>query len=388
MEHFLGLGNGSDGFVTLTSHSPIDASCNGTAGTTTVNATNASFAAGQYIKIIQMRGGNYGKMEINKIASYSAGVITTLNPLQYTYTNSGSDRAQVIVMPQYSGVVISSSFSIKAWNDLVGGHLTFLCTGRVINNSGVTVNGVGRGFRGGNRETTGSSPTNAEQGDSPTGAPGYSQSPNGLGGGGARDNGGGRGSSGGGAGNASTGNNGGSGDGQQGPGIGGSAIDTTSFLSRLIMGAGGGGGIGPGGNDRGGFGGPGGASFDIYCYEFVNNGTWDISGQIGNTNSQYGSYTDANDPNVGGSQGSGGGGGSGGDGRITCVKFTNNGGIYSVGGIGGHSNNNPPNPRGGNGSVGLLNIRCCSYTNNGSISPTPILQIGGHPFCGTAVQIM
>lgn len=389
MEQYLGNGNGQDGEVVLSSHSPIDAQCSGSVGTNTLAASNVQFAAGQFIKIRQEKGTNYGKQEVNKIASYNhgSGQITTVNKLKYNYSSSGIDRAQVIVMPQYSKVTITSGFNIKAWNDAVGAHLTFLCSGRVINNSGALVNGVGRGFRGGDRENSGSPPATAESGDSPTGNPHRTAlTNNGMAGGGASDRNAGEGDTGGGAGNATVGTH--------NPVVGGdftgefgTAVPSTELLDYFVMGAGGGGGVGPGGNDRGGFGGSGGATFDIYCFEFVNNGTINISGNNGNTQSNYGSYTDGGDPNPGGSQGCGGGGGASGDGRVTCTKFTNTGSILLNGGIGGHTNNSSK-PRGGNGSVGVLGIRCCSYVNTGTISAFLVLVRGGYPFCGTAVQIM
>lgn len=387
-EQYAGRGSGRDGFVTLTSHNPIDSQCSGAVDSKLLNANNAQFAAGRFIKIRQERGTNYGKQEINKILSYDSvnHVITTVNKLKYNYSSSGANRAQVIVMPEYSGVVIEAGFSVKPWNDFVGAHFTFLCTGRVINNSGVTIDGIGRGFRGGDREASGAPPSNAEQGDSPTGAPARSNSANGPGGGGAGDRNTGEGDHGGPAANATqpTSNGVVGGDITGDPGI---IIDSLNLLDRFIMGPGGGGGVGPGGNDIGGFGGPGGATFDIYCFEFINNGLWNFSGKDGNTASFYGNYNDgegnpSTNPVPGGSQGCGGGGGAAGDGRVTCNRFinTNTGSILLNGGQGGLSNN-PSKGRAGNGTIGVLGVRCCSYLNEGTISAYLTVNEGGHSWC-------
>lgn len=142
------FGDGSDGALTISSNTtdtPIDSACTGTAGATSLTATNASFAANQKILIIQMQGAGAGQWETNTITSYTAGTITTLNALSYTYTAN----SQVLVIKQYTNVTVNSgvTWTVKAWNGTVGGILAFVASG-TFTNSG-TITGVGKGFRGG-----------------------------------------------------------------------------------------------------------------------------------------------------------------------------------------------------------------------------------------------
>ncbi|MEM3335472.1 MAG: hypothetical protein QXY47_05520, partial [Thermoplasmata archaeon] len=105
-----GFGSGSDGDISIntSTDNPIDSTCSGTIGTTSLTATNSLFAPGQIILIHQTRGTGAGNWELNRIASYTAGTITLLHPLQNTYTTSGASVAQVLVMKQYNNFTINS----------------------------------------------------------------------------------------------------------------------------------------------------------------------------------------------------------------------------------------------------------------------------------------
>jgi hypothetical protein len=147
---FINFGNGLDGIWTpgATTYTPIAASCAGTVGATSLSATNASFVAGQMIYIWQARGGaNVSKWEVNRIASYTAGTITLSYPLDYTYTDSGSSQAQVIVMPQYSGITLDGLITTTAWDQDRYGVIPLLCTGKTLITS--TVSLKGKGYAGG-----------------------------------------------------------------------------------------------------------------------------------------------------------------------------------------------------------------------------------------------
>jgi hypothetical protein len=69
MDNFLGFGNGGAG--AFASFSPIQAqiSSSGGAGSKAIIASNPSFAAGQLVLLMQMRGANAGKMQMNQIES-------------------------------------------------------------------------------------------------------------------------------------------------------------------------------------------------------------------------------------------------------------------------------------------------------------------------------
>src|SRR3990167_5811311 len=131
MSQFLGFGQGSDGIWTpgTITDAPIDSSCSGTVASTSLSATNPSFATGQQIWIHQARGTGTDIWEVNYIVSYVAGTITTVFPLDNTYTDSGASQAQVRVIPQYSGITISSTLTAKPWNGNVGGAIILGCNG-------------------------------------------------------------------------------------------------------------------------------------------------------------------------------------------------------------------------------------------------------------------
>lgn len=185
-------GTGSDGALTIssdTTEAPIDASCSGTAGTTSLSATNASFATGQLLLIHQTRGTGVGTWELNKISSYVAGTITTSYSLINTYTDSGASQAQVRVLKQYSAVTINSAktYTAKAWDGDVGGILAFVCNGTTTVTGTISANGSG--FRGGLGNNNSGS-----LGDSGEGTAGASvansSAANGNGGGGGKSTGG------------------------------------------------------------------------------------------------------------------------------------------------------------------------------------------------------
>ncbi len=138
------FGSGSDGALTIsvnTTEAPIDSACTGTAGTTTLTATNASFAANQVILIHQTQGTSAGQWERNTIQGYTAGTITLGTSLIGTYTTG----AQVRVLKQYTNVTINSgkTYTAKAWNGTVGGILGFLANGTVTGTGNILADGKG-----------------------------------------------------------------------------------------------------------------------------------------------------------------------------------------------------------------------------------------------------
>lgn len=243
-------GNGSDGALTISSNTteaPIDSACTGTGGTTSLPATNGSFAPNQLILIHQSIGTGVGNWELNRIQSYSAGTITTAYPLINTYASG----AQVRVLKQYSAVTVNSSqtYTAKAYNGTVGGIIAWLCNGTTTITGTVSANGIagsnttrgaGIGYLGGTPST----------GDNSTGNQGYgtggvgsaSTNANGNGGGGARKQSGSFAGGAGGGGHAAAGTNGTTVGGSTG-GAGGSEAGVAG-LTTMVFGGGGGGGAG------------------------------------------------------------------------------------------------------------------------------------------------
>lgn len=243
------FGDGSDGAYAPSTETdaPVDSSCSGTSGTTSLSATNASFATDQAILIHQTRGTGVGTWELNKIASYTAGTITTSFSLTNTYTDSGASQAQVMVLKKYSSALIDTGVTItsKAWDGNVGGLYGFLCngtttiTGSIVSSAKGHIGGAGAASQG-----------QAGAGEGSAGATVAQQAANGnSGGGGQGDD-----SPGGGGGNGAVG---GSGGGSSNQGQGGGTSGAASLVTMTHGGSGGGGSefnafAGPAGSKGGG----------------------------------------------------------------------------------------------------------------------------------------
>ncbi len=254
------FGDGSDGALSIgsnTTEAPIDSAATGSKDSVSLTATNASFAAGQKVLVIQSQGTGAGQYQETEIASYTAGTITTTEPLLFAFVSG----AQVRVVKQYSSVTIDATFTYtaKAWDGTVGGILAWMCNGATNINGAVDLNG--KGYRGGG-QTAGAGPTTGYRGGGPAGdntTRSTSQS-NGAGGGGFEpsQNGGG------GAAYATAGDNN-----STGLDNGGDSFGVAS-LTGLFMGPGGGAGApGSGGSNLGRAGGAGGGIFFAISSNFI-----------------------------------------------------------------------------------------------------------------------
>lgn len=273
-----GYGDGSDGALTIssdTTEAPIDSACTGTAGASTLSATNASFATGQVVLIHQTRhASTAGVWELNKIASYVAGTISLVHPLINTY----AALSQVRVLKQYSSVTIDSgkTYTAKAWDGTVGGILGFLCSGTVTVTGNISA--TGKGFRYGSGAV---SAGQATSGEGNTAAQASQYTPNGSGGGGGQGND----SGGGGGAYAANGSNGATYGGNVGQG--GIAAGVAA-LTTLLFG-GGGGGSSEKNTPAGGIGGSGGGIVLIIANDLsiagtvVSAGNASVSGGDGNS---------------------------------------------------------------------------------------------------------
>jgi len=336
------FGNGSDGAKTYdsdTTDAPIDSTASGISGSTVLLAANPAFGAGQRILIHQSRGTNAGAWEMNEIQAYSAGTITTADPLTYTYTTSGASAAQVLVVPQYTDVTVNAGVTVtaKAWNGSTGGILAFLANGTMAINGTITADA--KGFRGGAGgvttfdrgwfgEGTGGESTQAT-GESPgpngNGAvPGTTLAASGRGGGGG--------------GNANSGGKGIAGGGQQASESSNPA--GTPDLTLMVFGGAGGGASG-GNSGAGGAGGNGGGIIVVLSAATTIAPTGVISSD-GNGGSSVPPNTSR----------SGGGGGAGGSIllRVGTVTLGANS-VTATGGNGGNGGNSGGNPAGGAGGV-------------------------------------
>lgn len=338
------FGDGSDGALTVnspTTEAPIDSACTGTINTQSLSATNAGFASGQEVLIIQMTGTGAGTWMRNTIQSYTAGTITLVNNLNATY----SSGAQVRVLPQYTDVTINSTYTAKAWNGTVGGILAFIANG-TISGSG-TITGAGKGFRGGAGVNGSGTAGKAYQGEGTSGTGSLSRSANANGGGGGAD----YEHGGGGGGNGVVGSNG---QGASG-GIGGSTSGTAD-LTTMVMGGGGGGSCFAQATPTAANGGAGGAIL------FLSAATWSFTGSI-TSNGANGEATN----NASGIPRVCGGGGAGGSILIKSQVATLGSGLITAsGGTGGQASGGNS---GGNGGAGRIHLDYyTSYT--GTTTPT------------------
>lgn len=266
-------GNSSDGVYapSTSTDAPIDSACTGTINTTSLSATNASFATGQLILIHQTRGTGAGQWELNKIASYTAGTITTSYSLIYGYVSG----AQVLVMPQYSSGDIASGQTItgKAWNGTVGGIYAKFCNGTFT--VAGTITGTGKGFRGGNG--SGNIGIIGNSGEGTAGASvSTSSSANGNGGGGGADSGVNR--DGAGGGNGTTGGTGGN------SGASGGTTAGAAALTTMVFGGAGGGTSADNGANTGG---NGGAIVIIIAKTITITGAITLTGTVGEHNATH-----------------------------------------------------------------------------------------------------
>jgi hypothetical protein len=361
------FGDGKDGALTIsgdTSQSVANASCSGSATSTTLTLGAAStFANGDVVLIHQTRGTGVGQWEINKIGSGAGGTTLTLSTaLNYTFTDSGASQAQVYTVPRYTTVTVNSGKTWspnQAWDQNIGGILTFAAKVSATITGNISASAVGflKGSSSAEDQTYG------HQGEGTIGAGDTnSKDANGNGGGGGEKESGTsnakNASGGGGGGYALAGTTGPTQAGSDNPqagakagGTGGSAVDATDLTTMNFGGGGGAGGTGQGGgnNDAGGNG-----AGIIIAFVKVYTVTGDVSVNGGAAQDTY---------DLGG-----GGGGAGGSCLIQCNTATlGTAKITAAAGAGGAQN--LYGGGGGAGSVGRIAIHH-SGTVSGTTNPT------------------
>jgi large repetitive protein len=344
-----GVGSDGDYSPSTGTDNVIDSACTGTSGTTSLSATNVSFAIGQLILIHQTQGTGAGNWELNKIGNYSAGTITT----SYSLINTYGTGAQVLVMSQLSSGNIAGGVTItgKAWNGTVGGIYAKFCNGTFTIAGALTL--TGKGFRG--IANTSDNTEYGYQGEGYSGVGGHSSSPNGNAG-----SGGGRRSGGGGGANGLAGSNGLAGNAGDYHGTGGSQVGDASLTSIFLGGAGGSGGSYSGSDtgNRGGLGGTGGGIVLIIAKSIIATTSSIIAGGNNGNNSS-------------GSDGGGGGAGAGGSILLKAQILTLGSNLFSALSATGGLGDGPGT--GGASSVGRIHAdysKSISGTTNPTIDST------------------
>ncbi len=123
-----------------------------------------------------------GAWEIAEVTAVAGSRLTLRNPLANAYSSAGTNRAQAVVMPQYTTVnVTGGAVTAPAWDGNTGGVLAFLATGAVTV-SGGAIDMSSRGYRGTARGTAMNIP--GFQGEGSSGVAARATAANGNGGGG------------------------------------------------------------------------------------------------------------------------------------------------------------------------------------------------------------
>ena len=366
------LGSGKDGALTHASGTKtintVRATATGTKGSTTLSVSTVSgFAAQQLVVIHQTMGTGAGTWEEAYISAVGSGSFTLSKALKNTYATGGSvNRAQVVMVPQYTTVTVSGgTLTAPVWNGSTGGILAFVATGNVTI-SGGTVNMSGNGYLGYGHGCFYRCKTGF-RGQSPTGFSSASTYRNGMGGGAGEQGqdcgaggGGGYGSAG------AKGSNGSNGTCRvHSPiwgGQGGSAGGSTNTSTNILFGGAGGEG---GGDEDGAYPGRGGDGGGLIIIRGAN---VSLGGYV-RTNGASGA--NGNQGACGG-RGCGMGGGGGGAGGGVYIYAANNASLSSnrvtASGAGGGTCNCSSSYRGGTGGVGRIAVR--AKTISGTTSPT------------------
>lgn len=380
-----GYGKGTDGDLVISSNTSFAAAiagCSGTNGSTALTLDLAStFANGDLVAILQMRGTGVGVWELNKISSGGGTTSLTLAyPLQNTYTDSGASQAMIVEMKEYFNVTINSGFSwsANAWDGNKNGIIAYFAKKKTSILG--TLDLSAKGYVGGNGSNSinGGSAAQPFSGEGNLGTGSQTTANNGNAGGGGSGSDGGSGGGGGGYGTA-----GGNGlTGQGGVGTGGTSLGVAD-LTQIFLGGSGGGGRGESsancvssGTYRGGNGAKGGALLLAFSRDFVIDPSTGLV-ILNGANGEAGTGACEEGPG-------GGGAGSGAGGLVkaeTASLGTNR--MTSLGGSGGGSPGSASGD-GGPGGVGRLHLdygkSFTGSTNPGldaRLDPSLIMNEGG-----------
>jgi hypothetical protein len=324
-------------------------------------------SVGRLVLLHQTQGSaGVGQYEYARVATVVGSMIGFDRSLTNSYTTSGGNRAQLIVVEEYTSLTMAagSTLTAPAWNGNTGGILALDIQGAVTIPATATITMNGRGFRGSSHACFYRCQTGV-QGESSAGVGAATNVANGAGGGGGSR--GQDGSCGGGGGYGAAGATGSAGSGlggcgagttSQPGGVGGASTGSADLRTAFFFGGAGGEG---GGDEDGAFPGAGGngggaiflraASVATLAGTISANGA---SGASGNQNSCGG---------VGCGMG-GGGGGAGGTVRLVFSSAVNIGAslVTATGGGVGLATCGLAGASGGAGAVGRIAIVSPSTT--------------------------
>ena len=362
-------GLGTLGSKAVTSNEDINSvktSCSISAGSVTlVVADETGFSVGDLVLMHKGRGmttTDTGTHELNRVVAVTTGQLTLGKPVDNAYQDSGDEQSQVVLVPEYTGLIIDNTFTAAptAWDQNTGGIWIAAVRGqtKVVG----TISVVGKGFLGGAGVTS----AIGFQGEGEDGAKAQLTAANGNGGGGGTSASGAASAGGGGGGHANNGSNGIAGSGET-PGTGGSPSGSADLVTATFGGGGGGGGRGDGVSGNAGNGAIGGGFFWLITRDLLVTGSMTCDGIDG---------TDGTE------EGSGGAGSAAGSGKCTFDTanigtdlISASKGLKGVEGPGGNGGD------GGDGSDGRLRFEGGKLTGSTSLGSVST-DIGGHDWLG------
>ena len=150
-------GDGSDGNVTSVTVTDTYLTNSPSSGTSscTVNSSTG-FSSGDQVLIIQTQKSSLttGTFEMIAISGISTNTITFATTLQNSYSSGSSAvTTQMVRIPQYQSVTLSSTFNVPAWDGNEGGIFICKCLGTFALSA--QINATGKGFRGGTAASVG-----------------------------------------------------------------------------------------------------------------------------------------------------------------------------------------------------------------------------------------
>ncbi len=159
------FGTGVDGDLTVSSGTvttdAVRSAVTGlnTPGDTSLDVADANgFSAGDEIVVITMidpetnLGANAaGTYENHTVVTVDTGnnILILATPLAHDFSSADGRIHQVIRVPHYNDVTVSTTLTCADWNGATGGVLFFRATGAVVVNEGGTIHATAKGYRGG-----------------------------------------------------------------------------------------------------------------------------------------------------------------------------------------------------------------------------------------------
>jgi hypothetical protein len=147
-------GDGAEGALVATGSTAINSTyavATSSSGAVLNATTTSGFVAGDHVLIHQSRGTGAGLWEIAKISSVESGASLTMTAsLKNSYTGATSaDRAQVILIPEYTTATFKTGATLTAnnWGKDQGGIYVMYASKGVIIESDVTLAMDGMGYR-------------------------------------------------------------------------------------------------------------------------------------------------------------------------------------------------------------------------------------------------